>query len=205
MRCLIPNSELSSDMNRNAKQGWVEVVTGVMFSGKSEELIRRVRRATIAGKQVQLFKSQLDDRYAGKYHISSHDGREIEAEPVATSKMLGERVRPTTDVIAIDEAQFLDDGICEVIDALAATGVRVIVVGTDLDFKGEPFGPMGKLLAQADEVDKLNAICVVCGDTATRNQRLIDGKPASVQEPVIHVGGSESYEARCRHCHILPA
>lgn len=191
-------------MQKASNQGWVEVVTGVMFSGKSEELIRRVRRAVIAGKKVQLFKSQLDDRYAGRYHISSHDGRELEAEPVASSQMLRARIRPDTDVVAIDEAQFLDEGICHVVDLLASDGVRVIVVGTDMDFKGEPFGPMGMLLAQADEISKLNAICVVCGETATRNQRLIDGEPAAAHEPVIHVGGSESYEARCRHCHTLP-
>ena len=162
-------------MRHRAAGGWVEVVAGVMFSGKSEELIRRVRRALIAGRRVQLFKSHLDDRYGGQFRISSHDGREIDAEPVSSSVEVAEKVRPSTQVVAIDEAQFLDDGICEVVDALADAGKRVIVVGTDMDFRGEPFGPMGLLLARAERIDKLTAICVACGDPATRNQRLIDG------------------------------
>ena len=152
------------------------MVAGVMFSGKSEELIRRVRRALIAGRRVQLFKSHLDDRYGGQFQISSHDGRKIDAEPVSTSVQVAGKVRPSTQVVAIDEAQFLDDGICEVADALADAGMRVIVAGTDMDFRGEPFGPMGPLLARAERIDKLHAICVVCGDPATRNQRLIDGE-----------------------------
>ena len=191
-------------MRRRAGDGWVEVVAGVMFSGKSEELIRRVRRALIAGRRVQLFKSHLDDRYGGQFRISSHDGREIDAEPVSSSVEVAEKVRPSTQVVAIDEAQFLDDGICEVVDALADAGMRVIAVGTDMDFRGEPFGPMGPLLARAERIDKLTAICVVCGDPATRNQRLIDGEPAPAEGPTIQVGGAESYEARCRGCHDVP-
>ncbi len=189
---------------QTTKHGWVEVITGVMFSGKSEELIRRARRALIAGRRVQLFKSILDDRYGGQFRISSHDGRQIDAEPVSHSKQIEEKVLVDSEVVAIDEAQFLDDGICEVVQALADAGKRVILVGTDMDFRGRPFGPMGSLLARADEIDKLNAICVVCGDPATRNQRLIDGKPAPADAPVIFVGGSESYEARCRSCHDVP-
>ncbi len=188
---------------QSTKQGWVEVITGVMFSGKSEELIRRIRRALIAGRRVQLFKSHLDNRYAGQLHISSHDGRTIEAEPISNSKELSARVHTDTDVVGIDESQFLDDGICAAVDTLANSGIRVIVVGTDMDFRGEPFGPMGSLLAQADEIDKLSAICVICGDLATRNQRLIGGKPAPAKGPTIQVGGSESYEARCRRCHVV--
>ena len=155
-------------MFHRAKHGWIEVVAGVMFSGKSEELIRRVRRALIAGRRVQLFKSHLDDRYGGQFHISSHDGRQIEAEPVSNAVQIAEKVGPETHVVAIDEAQFLDDGICEVADALADAGVRVIVAGTDMDFRGEPFGPMGLLLARAERIDKLNAICVVCSGTRPR-------------------------------------
>ena len=189
---------------QTTKHGWVEVITGVMFSGKSEELIRRARRALIAGRRVQLFKSILDDRYGGQFRISSHDGRQIDAEPISHSKQIEEKVLVDSEVVAIDEAQFLDDGICEVVQALADAGKRVILVGTDMDFRGRPFGPMGSLLARADEIDKLNAICVVCGDPATRNQRLIDGKPAPADAPVIFVGGSESYEARCRSCHDVP-
>ncbi|MCE2406422.1 MAG: thymidine kinase [Pseudomonadales bacterium] len=191
-------------MMQTTKHGWVEVITGVMFSGKSEELIRRARRALIAGRRVQLFKSILDDRYGGQFRISSHDGRQIDAEPISHSKQIEEKVLVDSEVVAIDEAQFLDDGICEVVQALADAGKRVILVGTDMDFRGRPFGPMGSLLARADEIDKLNAICVVCGDPATRNQRLIDGKPAPADAPVIFVGGSESYEARCRSCHDVP-
>jgi len=187
-----------------AQEGWVEVVSGVMFSGKSEELLRRVRRALIARRRIQVFKSHLDDRYGGVFHISSHDGSEVEAHPVTTSVQIAEQVRPDTQVVAIDEAQFLDDGVVGVVNDLADRGVRVIVAGTDMDFRGEPFGPMPQLLAIAERVDKLHAICVICGDLATRNQRLIDGRPAPAEGPTIQVGGSESYEARCRSCHQVP-
>jgi thymidine kinase len=187
------------------EHGWVEVITGVMFSGKSEELIRRVRRALIAKKRVQLFKSSLDDRYAGLQRISSHDGSGVEAVPVRSSLELAERVHPSTQVFGIDEVQFLDDGIVEVAGMLADRGARVIVAGTDMDFRGEPFGPMPRLLTSAETVDKLHAICVVCGSPATRNQRLVDGRPAPYEAPTIQVGGAESYEARCRRCHEVPA
>ena len=175
-----------------------------MFSGKSEELLRRVRRAVIAKKQVQVFKSHLDDRYGGVYRISSHDGSELEAYPVTSSVQIAEKVRNDVDVVAIDEAQFLDDGIVGVVNDIADRGIRVIVAGTDMDFRGEPFGPIPKLLAIAERIDKLHAICVVCGDLATRNQRLIDGEPAPAEGPTIQVGGLESYEARCRKCHDVP-
>jgi thymidine kinase len=191
-------------MYHGAQDGWVEVVSGVMFSGKSEELLRRVRRALIARKQVQVFKSHLDDRYGGVLRISSHDGSELEALPVSNSVQIAELVRSDAEVIAIDEAQFLDDGIVRVVNDLADRGVRVIVAGTDMDFRGEPFGPIPALLAVAERVDKLHAICVVCGDLATRNQRLIDDRPAPAEGPTIQVGGSESYEARCRKCHDVP-
>jgi thymidine kinase len=187
-----------------AQDGWIEVISGVMFSGKSEELLRRVRRALIARKRVQVFKSHLDDRYAGVHRISSHDGSELEAVPVTASLQVAERVRPDAQVVAVDEAQFLDDGIVAVANRLADLGVRVIVAGTDMDFRGEPFGPMPSLLAIAERVDKLHAICVRCGDLATRNQRLIGGEPAPAEGPTIQVGGSESYEARCRSCHEVP-
>ncbi|MFQ5537335.1 MAG: thymidine kinase [Gemmatimonadota bacterium] len=191
-------------MYHGAYDGWIEVISGVMFSGKSEELLRRVRRALIAKRHVQVFKSHLDDRYSGVYRISSHDGSELEAIPVSTSLQIAERVHPDTQVVAVDEAQFLDDGIVEVSNSLADRGVRVIIAGTDMDFRGEPFGPIPQLLAVAEQVDKLQAICVVCGDLATRNQRLIDGAPAPAEGPTIQVGGAESYEARCRRCHEVP-
>ncbi len=187
------------------QDGWVEVVTGVMFSGKSEELLRRVRRAVIAKKQVQVFKSHLDDRYAGVEAISSHGGLMLDAVPVSRSVDVAEQVRDGTEVVAVDEAQFLDDGIVRVVNALADRGIRVIVAGTDMDFRGEPFGPIPGLMAIAEKVDKLHAICVCCGDLASRNQRLIDGEPAPAEGPTIQVGGSESYEARCRGCHEVPA
>jgi thymidine kinase len=184
--------------------GWIEVICGVMFSGKSEELIRRVRRAIIAKKKVQVFKSHLDERYAGIYHISSHDGRSVEAVPVDTSEQIGQLVLPDTQVVAIDEAQFLDAGIVQLVTALADSGTRVILAGTDNDFRGEPFGPMPQLLSAAEIVDKLHAICVICGNPASRNQRLIAGKPARYDSPTIMVGSTESYEARCRACHSVP-
>ncbi len=192
-------------MYHGAQDGWIEVVSGVMFSGKSEEMLRRVRRALIARKTVQVFKSHLDDRYGGVFEVSSHDGHQVDALPVSTSVQVAEQVKADTQVVAVDEAQFLDDGIVAVVNALADRGVRVIVAGTDMDFRGDPFGPVPKLLAIAELVDKLHAICVVCGDLATRNQRLIDGKPAPAEGPTIQVGGSESYEARCRRCHEVPA
>jgi thymidine kinase len=192
-------------MYHGGHDGWIEIVSGVMFSGKSEELLRRVRRALIARKKVQVFKSHLDDRYGGVYRISSHDGREFQAVPVNTSLQIAERIHPEVQVVAIDEAQFLDDGIVGLVNALADRGVRVIVAGTDMDFRGRPFGPMGELLAVAERVDKLHAICVQCGELATRNQRLIDGRPAPAEGPTIQVGGSETYEARCRTCHEVPA
>jgi thymidine kinase len=184
--------------------GWIEVICGVMFSGKSEELIRRVRRAIIAKRSVQVFKSHLDERYAGIYHISSHDGRSVEAVPVDSAAQIAQRVEPHTQVVAIDEAQFLDQGIIPLATSLAERGVRVILAGTDTDFRGEPFGPMPQLLAVAEIVDKLHAICVVCGNPASRNQRLIEGRPARYDSPIIMVGGEESYEARCRSCHRVP-
>jgi thymidine kinase len=191
-------------MEKMSRSGWVEVISGVMFSGKSEELMRRVRRATLARKRVQVFKSQLDDRY-GIREVVSHDEGRVPAEPVSSSSALMARVRGDTEVVAVDEVQFLDDGVVGVVNALAGRGVRVIVAGTDMDFRAQPFGPMGPLLAIAEQVDKLTAICVKCGELATRNQRLINGRAAPMEGPTIQVGGLESYEARCRPCHELPA
>lgn len=192
-------------MNETRRDGRIEVITGVMFSGKSEELLRRVRRALIARKTVQVFKSQLDDRYGGIDTVTSHDGQEVPATPVSSSVEIAERVSPETMVVAIDEAQFLDDGVISVANELADEGRRVILSGTDMDFRGEPFGPVPGLLAVAERIDKLHAICVVCGEAATRNQRLVDGTPAPAEGPTIQVGGLESYEARCRRCHEVPS
>jgi thymidine kinase len=192
-------------MDYAGRGGWVEVVCGVMFSGKSEELMRRVRRATLAKKSVQVFKSHLDERYGGIQSIGSHDGGHVDAVPVSNSTEVAERIRPGTQVVAIDEVQFLDSGIVDVANALADRGVRVILAGTDMDFRGRPFGAMGDLLAIAETVTKLHAICVRCGNLATRNQRLINGEPAPAEGPTIQVGGLESYEARCRQCHEVPS
>lgn len=184
--------------------GWIEVIAGVMFSGKSEELIRRLRRAIIARKRVQVFKSHLDARYAGIYSVSSHDGRTVEAIPADNSAQIAVRIDPMAHVIAIDEAQFLDDAIVPLVTSLAGRGRRVILAGTDTDFRGEPFGPMPALMAIAEVVDKLHAICVLCGGPASRNQRLIGGHPAPYDSPTIMVGSAESYEARCRMCFSPP-
>ena len=191
-------------MHYGSHPGWIEVISGVMFAGKSEELIRRVRRAIIARRRVQVFKSHLDSRYTGLYSVSSHDGTELDASPVDSAGEIFRLVRPESQLVAIDEAQFLDPDIVPVAATLAGRGVRVILAGTDTDFRGEPFGAMGELMAVAELVDKLQAICVVCGDPACRNQRLLNGKPARYDSPTIMVGGRESYEARCRHCHRVP-
>ena len=184
--------------------GWMEVVAGSMFSGKTEELLRRVRRATIARKRVQVFKSHLDDRYAGLWAVSSHDRRTFDATPVDSSSQIMLRLDPMAQVIAIDEVQFLDAAIVNVVSALANRGRRVIMAGIDTDFRGEPFGPMPQLMAVAEVVDKLHAICVLCGSPASRTQRLLEGKPAHYDSPTIMVGAADSYEARCRACHAVP-
>jgi thymidine kinase len=176
-----------------------------MFSGKSEELLRRVRRSLLAKKRVQVFKSHLDERYGGLQAVGTHDGGRLQSEPVSSSTELMERVAPDTEVVAVDEVQFLDHGVVSVANSLADRGLRVILAGTDMDFRGEPFGPIGALLAVAERVDKLQAICVRCGQLATRNQRLIDGAAAPAEGPTIQPGGLESYEARCRSCHEVPA
>jgi len=184
--------------------GWIEVIAGVMFSGKSEELIRRVRRSIIARKRIQVFKSRLDERYSGIYTVSSHDGRTVEAIPADSSGQISQQIDPMAHVIAIDEAQFLDPGVVPLVTSLAGRGRRVIIAGTDTDFRGEPFGSMPQLMAIAEVVDKLHAICVLCGGPASRNQRLIGGQPAPWDSPTIMVGSIESYEARCRMCFCPP-
>lgn len=190
-------------MRHSYNGGWVEIVCGSMFSGKTEELIRRVRRARIAKQQVQVFKPALDKRYHGE-HVSSHNGLHWEAVPVGNAREILDRLSPETTVVAVDEAQFFDWELSDVCTELANRGLRVILAGLDMDFRGEPFGPMPLLMAEAEEVTKLQAICVTCGAPASRTQRLIDGQPAAYDDPIILVGGSESYEARCRSCHEVP-
>ncbi len=185
------------------EQGSIEVITGSMFSGKTDELIRRLRRARIARQKVLVFKPGIDKRYA-EDKVTSHAGSEFEAIAVESAAAIPERVGGDTAVVAIDEAQFFDDRIATVAQQLADRGLRVIVAGLDMDFRGEPFGPMPRLMAQAERVDKLHAICMVCGGLASRTQRLIDGKPARYSDPVVVVGASELYEARCRQHHVVP-
>lgn len=183
--------------------GSIEVITGSMFSGKTDELIRRLRRARIAKQKMQVFKPRLDTRYSVE-KVTSHAGNEFAATAVATAAEILAQVESDTTVVAVDEAQFFDPQIADVCQQLAARGVRVIAAGLDMDFRGEPFGPMPQLMAQAETVDKLQAICVVCGMPASRTQRLINGRPANYHDPVVQVGGSEAYEARCREHHQVP-
>lgn len=191
------------DMRGAHAGGWIEVVCGSMFSGKSEELIRRVKRARIAKQRVVVLKHSIDDRFSSR-EVVSHDGDKLESIPIAVSAEVMAAVPLGTQVVAIDEAQFFDEGLVEVCDALAESGVRVIVAGLDTNFRGEPFGPMPKLLSLAEEVTKLNAICMKCGAPASRTQRLVNGRPAKYDDPVLMIGASESYEARCRRCHEVP-
>ena len=182
--------------------GHIEVVCGSMFSGKSEELIRRVRRAQYARQKIVVFKPGVDIR--SDTLVMSHDGRDVEAISVATSEEILDKIPGGTSIVAIDEAQFFDKTLPDVCNTLAESGKRVIVAGLDMDFRGEPFGPMPRLIAQAEDVLKLHAICLVCGEEASRTQRIVNGQPASYDEPIILVGAEESYEARCRQHHQVP-
>ena len=195
--------EGDSFMYATVQGGWIEVVCGSMFSGKSEELIRRVKRAQFAKQQIAVFKPEIDDRYSEEA-VVSHNGTTVIANPVASSAHIEEFDKAQFDIIAIDEAQFFDDGIVETVMTLADQGFRVIIAGLDQDFRGEPFGPMPRLMAVAEHVTKLQAVCTVCGSPASRTQRLIDGVPAGYDDPVILVGAAEAYEARCRLHHEVP-
>jgi thymidine kinase len=183
--------------------GSIEVVCGSMFSGKTDELIRRLVRATIAKQKVQVFKPAIDIRYAVE-KVTSHAGSNYDALPVEKAADIRDNLDRDTTVVGIDEAQFFDPEVVSVADELAARGIRVLVAGLDTDFRGEPFGPMPLLMSRAEHVDKLHAICMVCGDEASRTQRLVNGKPARYDDPVVIVGASELYEARCRLHHEVP-
>lgn len=185
------------------RKGRVEVICGSMFSGKTEELIRRVRRAQIAHQTIQVFKHKIDDRYH-QTRVTSHSGQDFVAEPVTCTADIIERLIPETTVVSIDEAQFFDQDLIALVEQLAHEGKRVIISGLDMDFRAEPFGPMPTLMCIAEEVTKLHAICMVCGEDATRTQRLINGAPADYDDPVIMVGAAEVYEARCREHHEVP-
>ena len=183
--------------------GSIEVVCGSMFSGKTDELIRRLRRAVIARQKVQVFKPAVDVRYAIE-KVTSHAGADFDALPVEKAIDIFEKLDPDTTVVGVDEAQFFDIGILDVTTKMAERGIRVLVAGLDQDFRGEPFGPMPMLMSKAEHVDKLQAICMVCGEPASRTQRLVNGKPARYDDPVVIVGASEMYEARCRRHHEVP-
>ena len=187
--------------------GFLELVVGPMFSGKSEELIRRATRALIAKQRVQVFKPALDTRYDSLHDgvvVASHDGRTLAAQAVRDVAGLRAALEPDTQVVAVDEAQLFSSDLVPLATDLAEAGVRVVIAGLDFDFRGEPFGPVPELLARAESVTKLTAVCVRCGAAATRTQRLIGGHPAHFNDPVILVGAAESYEPRCRACHTVP-
>jgi thymidine kinase len=185
-------------------KGRLIVISGPMFSNKSGELIRLATVHRIAGRRVGLFKHSLDDRYEGVEHISTHAGLSAEAEPVGSAASIG-LLASSYEVVAVDEAQFFDDGLAAVCARLVEEGLIVIVAGLDRNFNGEPFGPMPELMALADDVMKLRAVCMKCRSLeGTMTQRLIDGEPAPRSSPVILIGAAESYEARCRNCHELP-
>lgn len=183
--------------------GWIECVCGSMFSGKSEELIRRVRRASYAKLHVQVFKPAIDNRYS-KDEIVSHDGKAVHALSIQRAEDILDLLEPETEVVAIDEVQFFEDILVDIACFLANKGLRMIVAGLDMDFRGEPFSPMPQLMAVSETVQKLSAICVICGAPASHTQRLINGKPACYDDPIIMVGASDSYEPRCRYCHEVP-
>jgi thymidine kinase len=184
--------------HRFSGTGCIEVVCGSMFSGKTEELLRRVKRAQIGRQKVQVFKPIIDNRYSVD-HVQSHDANKTLSRPVAEAREILELVDDTTRVVGIDEAQFFDESVVEVAQKLANRGIKVIVAGLDMDFRGQPFGPMPRLLAIAEDVTKLSAVCVVCGGPASRSQRTVAG------DSTIAVGAKEMYEARCRFCHETEA
>jgi len=184
-------------------RGRLEVITGPMFCGKTDELLRRLRRAIIAKQKIQVFKPGFDVRYSSE-KVTSHAGNEYDAIPIESISEIPSLLDDEATVVAIDEAQFFDEEIVPVVQDLVDHGIRVITAGLDMDFRGVPFGSMPELLALAEIVDKLHAICMVCGEEATRTQRLVDGEPAYFDDPIIIVGASEMYEARCRIHHQVP-
>ena len=192
-------------MHAITNSGWVEVITGSMFSGKTEELLRRLRRAEIAGQSVAAFTPAIDDRY-GEATLGSHAGRTWEATVIDTTAEGVSKIPSYLngeDVVAVDEANFFPGELVEVCQELADDDRRVVVSGTDQTYRGEPFEPIPQLMAVAEYVEKFQAICTQCGEPATRNQRLIEGEPAHYDDPTIMVGAEESYEARCRNCHVV--
>ena len=182
------------------RPGYIEVISGCMFAGKTEELIRRIKTLEFAKKNVLVFKPAIDNRYSNT-KVVSHGGSSVESIVVPDARSILDFVKDDTDVVAIDEIQFFDEDVLLVCDYLARKGLRVMAAGLDTDFRAEPFGVMPRLITDAEFVTKLTAVCMKCGAPATRTQRLVNGKPAQYSDPIIMVGAAEAYEARCRHCH----
>ena len=190
-------------MYHQYREGWIEVISGCMFAGKTEELIRRINVLSYAKKNIIVFKPKIDNRYSDS-EIVSHSGAKVPCLVVEKAQDILKKIEADTKVVAIDEVQFFDKDIVEVCEYLADKGIRVMVAGLDKDFRGESFGVMPELLTRAEFVTKLTAVCAKCGAPATRTQRLVNGKPAGFEDPIVMVGADESYEPRCRHCHQVP-
>ena len=190
-------------MYHQYREGWIEVISGCMFAGKTEELIRRINVLSDAKKNIIVFKPKIDNRYSDS-EIVSHSGAKVPCLVVEKAQDILKKIEADTEVVAIDEVQFFDKDIVEVCEYLADKGIRVMVAGLDKDFRGESFGVMPELLTRAEFVTKLTAVCAKCGAPATRTQRLVNGKPAGFEDPIVMVGADESYEPRCRHCHQVP-
>ena len=189
-------------MYNQYREGWIEVICGCMFAGKTEELIRRINVLSYARKNILVFKPKIDDRYSTT-EIASHAGSKVPCIVISEAKEILDHVNYDTDVVAIDEVQFFDEDVVDICEYLADSGLRVLVAGLDKDFRGEPFGVLPDLLTRAEFVTKLTAVCAKCGAPATRTQRIINGKPASFNDPIVLVGAKEAYEPRCRHCHEI--
>jgi len=189
-------------MDVQLRDGWIEVICGSMYAGKTEELLRRIRRIEYAKKTILVFKPKIDNRYSDG-EVVSHNNERVKSINISNPLDIMKYVDPLPYAVAIDEVQFLKRDVIDVCEELANKGVRVILAGLDKDFRGEPFGIMPELLAKAEYVTKLQAICQVCGAPATRTQRIINGKPAKYTDPIVLVGAKEHYEARCRHCHCV--
>lgn len=189
-------------MYNQYREGWIEVICGCMFAGKTEELIRRINVLSYARKNILVFKPKIDDRYSTT-EIASHAGSKVPCIVISEAKEILNHVNYDTDVVAIDEVQFFDEDVVDICEYLADSGLRVMVAGLDKDFRGEPFGVLPDLLTRAEFVTKLTAVCANCGAPATRTQRIINGKPASFNDPIVLVGAKEAYEPRCRHCHEI--
>ena len=191
------------EMYHSYRPGFLEVICGCMFAGKTEELIRRIKVLEFAKKKIQVFKPSIDNRYSDTM-VASHAGSFVDSILIDKASDIMANVSEDTEVVAIDEVQFLDPDVISVVDTLTKKGVRVMVAGLDTDFRGEPFPNVAALMAEAEFVTKLTAVCVKCGAPATRTQRITNGEPARYDEPLVVVGAAESYEARCRHCHVIP-